>query len=268
MAPCAWRRNSAAGHSSRSATLRSSATKVRIAALRSCVVLDPEQRRRMDGGHDMRCQRRADEMAALLGHPEAAAKQRLRRGRAEADQNVRLDERELLLEPWQARLDLHRAGLAVNPALAARHPLEVLDHVGDVGPLPVDPCLLERPVEQLAGRADERPPFAILDIARLLADQHEAGTRRSFAEHRLGRVLEQRAGRAAAGVLLQLGQAALGREQIGRRPWRDGNAPASAPFRIAAPNGRVVAGLTPPAAVAGARRRARRTARHGRRPEA
>ena len=68
----------------------------------------------------------------------------------------RLDRRELGLEPGTAGGDLAPVRLRVDPALAARCPLEVLDHVRHVGGAAVDSSILERLIEQSAGRADER----------------------------------------------------------------------------------------------------------------
>ena len=86
----------------------------------------------------------------------ARAEQRLRRGRAEADDHARLDQRDLGVEPRPAGGDLAGVRLLVDAPLAARLPLEVLDDVGDVDRCAVDAGVLERAVEQLAGRADER----------------------------------------------------------------------------------------------------------------
>ena len=52
----------------------------------------------MDRRHDERSKRRLDEFAALPGHLESLSKQRLRRGRAEANKRMRTDERDLGLE--------------------------------------------------------------------------------------------------------------------------------------------------------------------------
>ena len=81
--------------------------------------------------------------------------------------------------------------------------LEVLDRVGDVDARAVDPGLLQRRVEQLAGRADERPSGEVFLVARLLADEHDRRVERPFAEHGLGRMLVEVAAGAFARVLEQ-----------------------------------------------------------------
>ena len=60
----------------------------------------------------------------------------------------------------------------MDPALSARPPVEVLDHVRHVRERAVDAGLCHRLAEQLAGRADERLARAVLLVARLLADEH------------------------------------------------------------------------------------------------
>ena len=67
--------------------------------------------------------------------------------------------------------------------------LEVLDRVGDVGELAIDPGFLEGPVEQSTRRADEGLAAAVLLVTGLLTDEHDDGTGISGAEHRLFRIL-------------------------------------------------------------------------------
>src|SRR5438270_3366436 len=70
------------------------------------VVGRAQDRGRVDrGGHDWR-ELGLEQLAALLGHAEARAEDRLRGGGAEEDDRLRLDHAQLLLEPRLARLDL------------------------------------------------------------------------------------------------------------------------------------------------------------------
>ncbi len=71
----------------------------------------------------------------------------------------------------------------------------MLDGIGDVDRRAVDLRRLQRPVEQLSGGPDERPPGEILLVARLLADEDDRGIQRAFAEHRLGRMFVEVAAR-------------------------------------------------------------------------
>ena len=88
----------------------------------------------------------------------------------------------------------------MDALLAAHDEFEMLDRVGDVGRAPVDPGLFERRVEQLTGGADERASGEILLVARLLADEEDAGVERAFAEHRLGGAFVEVAAGAALGL--------------------------------------------------------------------
>ena len=58
---------------------------------------------------------------------------------------------------------------------------------------PVDPDLFERPVEHRTSRPDERLSGEIFLIAGLLADKHHLGGLGALSEHRLSRVLVERA---------------------------------------------------------------------------
>ena len=90
-----------------------------------------------------------------------------------------------MVDPPPARFDLAGLRLVVDAPFAALDELEMLDRIGDVDRRAVDPGLLERDVEQLPGRADERPSGEVLLVTRLLADEHDRGIQRTFAEHGL-----------------------------------------------------------------------------------
>jgi len=95
----------------------------------------------------------------------------------------------------------------VQPPFAAHLVLEAFHRIGDVGLAARNPGLLQCAVEQTTGGADERLAGDVLLVARLLADQHHRGMPRTFARHRMGGDLVDRA--ALAGV--------LGRAQSGKR---------------------------------------------------
>ena len=71
-------------------------------------------------------------LAALLGDPEAGAEQGLGRGRAEADDQLRIDHGQLRFQPGPAGLDVSHLRRGVDPALAPLGEAEVLDGVGHV----------------------------------------------------------------------------------------------------------------------------------------
>jgi hypothetical protein len=60
-----------------------------------------------DRGHELG----GEHASAMSGHRDRPAQHGARRGRAEADDDARLEPRELQLEPWLARLDLADARL-------------------------------------------------------------------------------------------------------------------------------------------------------------
>jgi hypothetical protein len=176
----------------------------------------PQDRRGVDGGRDRGSVSEAQHLTAMPGHAEVLAEQRLRRGRAEADDQTRAHRLDLGVQPGAARGDLQPLGLGVDPALAARCPLEMLDRVGDVHASAVDAGSLEAIVEDSARRPDEWAALTVLAVAGLLADQHDRRVGGTVAEHRLRPVQDQVAGRAAGGRVTQSVEVARGRHR-GRR---------------------------------------------------
>src|SRR4051794_22156366 len=151
----------------------------------------------------------------MLREPEARSEQRLSGGRAERHQPPRADQLDLRVEPGHARVDLALARRLVDAALAALLEFEVLDHVGHVDLRARDAGFLERAVELAAGRADERPPFAVLTVAGHLADEHDPGRTRALAEDGLRRGLEEGAAAAPRRGLPQRGQSSSFRDELG-----------------------------------------------------
>src|SRR6266496_5423586 len=160
----------------------------------------------MDRGGDERREIRLYEGSTALHHAEGWTQKSLRRCRAQADENLWLDQSELRVEPGPAGPDLDRIGLLVDALLAARLPLEVLDDVGDVGLRPVDAGLLQAGVEESSRRTDERPPFDVFTVARLLPDQDHQRVPRSLAEDSLRAPLPEGTGAATPRRLPQPGE--------------------------------------------------------------
>ncbi len=65
------------------------------------------------------------------------------------------------------------------------------DAVGHPDLAAIDSCCFQRPVEQLAGRSDERLAAAFLDVAGLLADHDDPGVLRAGAEDRTRSVVSK-----------------------------------------------------------------------------
>ena len=151
--------------------------------------LEPQDVGWMDG-HQYRRRRGAPyDTTAQCAHPTSRAKQRTDSGRPETDDQRRRDRRDFPLEPLQAGGDFPLRRRFVQAALASRHPFEMLDGIGHVHRGARDAGYLEGLVENAAGRSDERVSRAILDIARLFADQYQPGFARTFTEYGLGCVL-------------------------------------------------------------------------------
>lgn len=153
----------------------------------------------MHGGDDARRELGAEQLAALARDAKTGPEDRLRRGCAETDEDARPNDAQFRLEPGPASGKVTRAWFLVDAPFAARFPFEVLDRVGDVNRVAIDPRFLERAVENIPGRPDERFPGQIFSIAGLFAEQHESRAFAAFAEHGLGRIFVKRAGGAMRG---------------------------------------------------------------------
>src|SRR5262249_55987653 len=93
-------------------------------------------------------------------------------------------------------------------------PFEMLHHISHVSPASIDTGLDEAAVEQLAGRADEGLPCSVLDISRLLPDQHDHGCLRPLAEDGLSGVPMQVTCRALGSGLAQTSNGWLDRNKL------------------------------------------------------
>ena len=111
--------------------------------------------------------------------------------------------------------DLRPVRLLVDASLALALPLEVLDDVRHVCEGAVDAGFLHRLVEEAARGPDERLAGPVLLVAGLLADEHDVGLRRAFAEDRLRPGFPERAGLAAGRCLAELPQARPRRDERG-----------------------------------------------------
>jgi hypothetical protein len=110
----------------------------------------------------------------------------------------------------------------VQPAASLDHDeLEVLHRIGHVDLVAIDSGLQQRRVQQLAGGSDEGMPRAVLQIPRNLADEHDIGGARAFAEDGLGRIHPEIAPPATPGRLSQLWQSGVGRNEVRSGSGRD-----------------------------------------------
>ena len=110
---------------------------------------------------------------AAGGDADVAPEHGPRRCRAEGDDHPWAHRRHLGLQPRVARFDLRRARLLVDPPLAADLVLEVLHGVGGIEVAAFDPGFLDAAPQHCSRRSHERQAAPVLDVARLLADEHE-----------------------------------------------------------------------------------------------
>ena len=90
----------------------------------------------------------------------------------------------------------------------------MLDHVGPVDLLRVDARLRQRPVEQLAGRTDERRAGLVLLVPRLLPHHHQLGILRAVTHDALDRVAVELTAAALLDSLAQGGQGRARRDPL------------------------------------------------------
>src|SRR5581483_9410508 len=124
----------------------------------------------MNRCNEFLCPGMRKEFTALDGDPEVAAHQRLRRRRAQADNQFGLDGIEFRFEPRTAGRDFNSAWFRVNAPLAAFNKLEVLYCVGNVNLLSIETCFMHGLTQQPPRWAHEWMAFLVFLIARLFAD--------------------------------------------------------------------------------------------------
>jgi len=153
----------------------------------------------------------------MLRHLERIAEQRLRGGASERNDELRLDQPDLLFEPGVAGSHLGSVGFLVEPPLnqLLAHEFEVLDGIGDVNFPPIDLRRLQTFVQQPTRGTDERLPGPLLLVARLLADEQQAGVRWPFTEYGLGGVAPEIAAATRSGGLTELLECGARRDEVG-----------------------------------------------------
>ncbi len=123
----------------------------------------------MHGGHDVRRECGFHEFAATLRDAKFAVEQCLRGRGAEADDDLRPEQRDFGFEQRPAGGDLGGVRFLVDASFATRLPFEMFDDVGNVSCGAVDTGFREGSVEQFSCGADERVALQIFLIAGLFA---------------------------------------------------------------------------------------------------
>lgn len=157
-----------------------------------------------------------DRASARFHDAERATEERLRGGGAEADDDLRFDKRDLVLEPREARAHFAGARRLVQSSRTARvaRPFEVLDGIRHVDVVAVDTGCVQRAVEQLARRADERMAGFVFRVTGLFADEHHSSARRTFAENGLRPELEEIAAATTVGRRAKLRERRVRRNEV------------------------------------------------------
>src|SRR4051812_5780138 len=94
----------------------------------------------------------------------------------EGDENARIEEAHLLLQPAAAVSDFELGGGAVARRAA-------LQHVGDRDGAAVEPDLGQQRVQQLSGAADKGPPGCVLVRPRRFTDEQQGRAWQQVADH-------------------------------------------------------------------------------------
>ena len=147
-----------------------------------------------------------DEAPALFGDAPFGSEDRLRRGRAQTNDDGGADQRDLSFQPGLARLQLSAIRFFMNSPLAAFLEFEVFDGIRNINGEPVDACFAEGPIEEAASRSDEGLSLAIFFVARLLADEYYGRCWRALSEDGLGSVFVEIASPARPNRFAQLRQ--------------------------------------------------------------
>src|SRR5579864_5647694 len=181
----------------------------------------------MYGPHRIRSERRVYELPALATHAELSSQERLRRGRTQANKDLRSHNSQFGVEPRAASLNFGVARLFVNAPFApfGRRPLEMFHHVRHVYFCSINASLDEGLIQEFPRRPNKRMTSPILLISRLLADEHDLSRRGSFTEDGLSSVPPEVTGLAACSRLPQLLNSAshscnIDRTYAGYPKWR------------------------------------------------
>ena len=154
--------------------------------------------------------------SSALCDAEGWAQQCLGRGGAEANNDPRLDQAQLILEPWKTGAhfaDVRRLVQAAFGPCVAR-PLEVFYRVGDVDIVAVDARGVERVIEETTGRSHKGPALLVFLIAGLLTHHDDARRPWALPEDRLRPHLPQLAAPATGGRRAKLGKRGVRRNEV------------------------------------------------------
>ena len=104
-------------------------------------------------------------------------------GRAQRHDHTWMYQLQLPVQPPAIVPDFSRRRLLVDAPFAALLEFEMLDGVGDVHLVPIKSGLRQGPIEQQAGRSDERSALPILLVSGLLPYERNGRPNRPLPQH-------------------------------------------------------------------------------------
>ena len=110
------------------------------------LILQAQKRRRVNGDQDSQSICEIEDCAAIALNRDRSSRQTLCRGYSEGDDEPWAYGLDLVKQPPSAYLNFAGVRAFVQPSLAARLELEMLDGVGHINTPAIDPRLRERPV--------------------------------------------------------------------------------------------------------------------------
>ena len=133
---------------------------------------------------------------AQMANPVKFTVQLKTNGTAEADDDRRIDECDLPLQPFAAAFLFHELRVAIVRRAA-------FNNVGDVDLCPVEIDHFEHIIEQFAGRADKRQTLQIFLFAGAFTDEHDACVLGTVTEYEMVPHLTEAAAAALRTRLLE-----------------------------------------------------------------
>jgi len=151
--------------------------------------------------------------ASFFGQAKFAPQEGLRGGRAQTNDDFRLDQFHFRLQPWLTGFDFTHPGLLVQSSFPALFELEMLHGVRYVGIRAVDGGIGQCPGQNAAGWSDKGMALDVFLISRLLTDEYEPSGLTTFAEDSLFRMQVEIAAVAGLYGLLKNRQGAAFRDE-------------------------------------------------------
>jgi hypothetical protein len=109
----------------------------------------------------------------------------------------------LCLKPWTASAHFLQTWLFVQPSLAAKFPLEVLDCICNIDRIAIDPSLFHANSQEFSRWSNKRLSGSVFLVSRLFAHEQDRGGRRTLAKYGLSGIAEKVTSAAIHGAVPQ-----------------------------------------------------------------